>query len=70
MTKLNILVIALLLLSMVGCGSGDSVTGPDTSDQVQTNETAQKPDVPGDPDGTLGGPGTPGDPEGTHGGPH
>jgi hypothetical protein len=54
------LFVLLLLVSVVGCSSGDSVSGPDTSEQIQTNDTAQKPDVPheppGDPTDGLGGP--------------
>ena len=55
MKKLSILFVALLLISVVGCGSGDSVTGPDTSNQIQ-NDTAEKPANPGDPTDTMTGP--------------
>ncbi len=57
MNKLVFLFVMLLLISVVGCSSGDSVTGPDTSDQIQTDNTTQKSPIPDDPPG--GGEGDP-----------
>ena len=57
MKKLMFLFAVLLLVSVAGCSSSDSVTGPDTSEQVPTDDPDQKPatpnEPPGDPD-TLG----------------
>lgn len=62
MYKLVILMITLLLFSVVGCSSGDSIAGPDTNDQTQSQETSQKvvdpgnaPASEGDPDELGGG---------------
>ena len=63
MNKLVFLFVMLLLVSVVGCSSTDNAIGPDTSDQIQTDNTTQKPAIPheppGDPDGTLEGKGGP-----------
>ena len=61
MKKLVLLFAALLLVSVVGCSSGDSITGPDSSDQAQI-DPAQKPPTPGDPDNVHDGPKEPRDP--------
>jgi hypothetical protein len=67
MNKLIFLFITLLLISVVGCSSADSVTGPDTSDQIQTDNTVQKPDAtPGDPKTGVMNPGDPGNGIGPH----
>ena len=70
MNKLALLFAALLLISFVGCSTADNPVAPDTSEQVQTNDTAQKPPTPGDPTDTMHGPSTPGDPSDLDGGPH
>ena len=62
MNKLVFLFVMLLLVSVVGCSSTDNAIGPDTSDQIQTDNTAQKPPVPDEhPGGGEGDPDTFGD---------
>ena len=62
MKKLALLPAILLLTSVLGCSSGDSVCGPDISDQAQTRDTDQRvtdpgfsPGCEGDPDELGGG---------------
>ena len=68
MKKLAFLFVMLLLVSVVGCSTTDNAVGPDTSDQIQTDNTAQKTThTPADPGG--GGDGDPGDAGDGYGGP-
>ena len=51
MKKLLLILTSLLLLAVVGCGTGDSVLGPTTDNQIQTNEydgSGDKTDLPSD----------------------
>ena len=46
MKKLLLILTSLLLVSVVGCGTGDSVLGPTTDDQIQANDSGDKADTP------------------------
>ncbi len=38
MKKLLLILTSLLLVSVLGCGTGDSILGPGTNDQMQAND--------------------------------
>ena len=44
MKKLFLILASLLLVSIIGCGTGDSVLGPTTDDQIQANDSGDKPE--------------------------
>ena len=62
MNKLITLLVLLLLISVVGCSSTNTIAGPDASGQIQSNDSVQKPpdksdpgDDEGDPDSLIDG---------------
>ena len=46
MKKLLLILASLFLVSVIGCGTGDSVLGPTTNDQIQANDSGDKTDTP------------------------
>ena len=46
MKKLLLILASLLLVSIIGCGTGDSVLGPTTDDQIQANDSGDKTETP------------------------
>ena len=66
MKKLLLILASLLLVSIIGCGTGDSVLGPTTDDQIQANDSGDKPDTPSTL--TTGDPWDDNDPRGGDGG--